>query len=822
MNHIRYALRSLAKSPGFTTVAILSLALGIGANTAIFSLVDAVMLRALPVAEPHELARVTAGAPGGADFTNPVWEEIRDRQDVFAGSFAYADQRFDLANGGESRPVAGSWVSGGFFSTLGVAAAAGRLLTLADDHRTCPAITVLSHGFWQSEFGGDPAAVGRTISLNGHAFEIVGVAAAGFFGFEVGRSTQLFAPLCARAVLEPPNGGLDDHSFWFLRIAGRLNDGVSADQAHARLEALAPAVFTATALPGWDDGRRAGYLRNSLGAEAAPNGYSDLRGQYERALKALMVVVGLVLLIACANVANLLLARSTARSREMAIRQAIGAGRGQLVRQLLTESLILAVAGAAAGIAFAAWASELLVAFLSGGNDTVSLDVSINLRVLLFTGSVAVGTALLFGLVPARRSTRVDPQAAMKANDRTIAEGHTRFSLSKALVVGQITISLVLVVAAGLLLGSFRKLATLDPGFDSEGVLVADLDLRSGGYAEGEMASVKRGILERLRATPGVREASTSEIVPVSGAGWNGRIEVEGFVPQGERDDFVFFNGVSDRFFETMATPLLAGREFTADDRAGSPPVAVINEAMATKFFGGRNPVGERISMATPGEPPVVLEHSVEVVGVVRDTKYGSLREDTEELIYLPATQSGPAGPGLKLVLRGDGAAEALMPIVTQVVAQTNPRISIRYSVLADDIANTLSRERLLATLSGFFGGLALLLAVVGLYGTMAYSVARRRSEIGIRMALGADRGRLIRMVLREAGRLIAAGLLLGSFLAVLSSRLVASFLYGLEPNDPITLALSVLTLATVAFAAGSLPAWRAAGVDPMTALREE
>jgi putative ABC transport system permease protein len=822
MNHLRYAIRALLKSPGFTLVVVLSLALGIGANTAIFSLIDAVMLRALPVAEPQELTRVTFGGEGSADFTNPIWEQIRDRQDVFSGTFAYIDERFDLASGGESRPVAGNWVSGGFFSTLGVRPAAGRLMSQGDDHAGCPAVAVLSHGFWQSEYGGDPGTVGRTIALNGHGFEIVGVAAAGFFGFDVGKSTQVFAPLCAKAILEPPTGGLDNHNMWFLRVVGRLRDGVPLEQARERLVALAPAVYSASAAPDWNEEQRNGHMQNSLGAVPAASGYSDLRTQYDRALIALMVVVGLVLLIACANVANLLLARATARRREMAIRRAIGARRGQLVRQLLTESLLLSVVGAIAGIAFAAWASELVVGFLSTDRNTISLDVSLNPRVLAFTALVAVATAVLFGLAPAWRSSRVEPQAAMKANDRTIAEGHSRFSLGKALVVGQITLSLVLLITAGLFLGSFRKLATLDPGFRSEGVLVANLDLRAAAFGEGAIEGAKEQLLERLRAAPGVRSASASEIVPISGSGWNGPIDVDGFEPQHERDNMIYFNAVTDDFFATMGTPLLAGREFAASDRAGSPPVAVINEATARKFFRDRNPLGERVALGSPGGPTPGEDSEVEIVGVVRDTKYRSLREETRELMFLPIRQSGFGGPAMTFELRSDGAAEALIPTVTRITAEISPRISLSYSVLSDVIASTLSRERLMATLSAFFGALALLLAVVGLYGTMAYSVARRRSEIGIRMALGADRAKLLRMVLAEAGRLIVAGLALGSVVALLSTRLVAAFLYGLTPNDPTTLALSVLTLAAVALAAGLLPAWRAARLDPMAALREE
>jgi predicted permease len=415
----------------------------------------------------------------------------------------------------------------------------------------------------------------------------------------------------------------------------------------------------------------------------------------------------------------------------------------------------------------------------------------------------------------------VDPQAAMKANDRTMAEGHSRFTLGKALVVAQMTLSLVLIVAAGLLLGSFRNLAKVDPGFRSEGILIARMDLRRAGYGDEEMPLVKAAILERLRSTPGIRAASSSQIVPISGAGWNGPIAVAGFEPQHERDNVVFFNAVSGDFFATMGTPLLAGREFTRSDRATTTPVAVINEAMARKFFGARNPIGQRIRLARPGEP-VADGEEVDVVGVVRDTKYRSLREETEELVYLPITQAGFGGPSMVVQVRGDGAADALIPLVTAASADLSPRITLRYSVLSEVIDASLGRDRVLATLSSVFGGLALLLAVIGLYGTMAYNVARRRAEIGIRVALGAAGERVLRMVLGDAGRLVAMGLVIGLLLALLGGRLLTSFLYGMSATDPATLALSALLLAVVALCAGAIPAWRAARVDPMAVLREE
>lgn len=823
---VRYALRSLRASPGFAGVAILSLGLAIGANTAIFSLIDAVMLRPLPVERPEELVRVTTPArsgelgEGGDNFTNPLWEALRDRQDVFSGAFATADERFDLAGGGESRPVAGAWVSGGYFQALGVRPAAGRLLAPADDHRGCPPVAVIGHGFWRGAHGGSPDAVGKTLSLNGHPFEIIGVAAAGFSGVNVGRAAEVYVPLCAMPVVQGGHDPLDARSTWFLYIFGRLRPEATTEEAGRRLAALAPAIFGATVPDDWPTEAKARYRRTSLTAVPAASGYSGVRSQYQDALVALMAAVGLVLLIGCANVANLLLARASSRRHEVAVRIAIGAGRGRLVRQLLTESLLLSLLGAAVGLLLAGAVTRLMVRSMAIHGEAVWLDLSVDGRVLAFTLLVATGTAVLFGVVPAWRSARVDPRGAMKANDRSIAEGHSRFGLGKALVVGQIALSLVLVVGAGLLLGTFRRLATLDPGFDPGGVLLASVDMGNAGIPEEALPHVKREVLERLRATPGVESASASIFTPLSGGGWNGLVEVEGYAPAGPRDAEVFFNGVSDGFFPTLGAALLAGRDFGEGDVAESPPVAIVNESFMRKFFHGANPVGRRVTIK--GRVPEEDE-TLHVVGVVRDTKYRSMREAWEPLVFRPLGQlGGPDRPALELMLRGRGEAGALARTVTRAVGEVNGSFSIRYRTLEAQLDASLGRERLLAMLSGVFGGLALLLAVVGLYGTMAYSVARRRNEIGIRIALGAARARVMRLVLGEAGRLVAAGLLLGGAAALATTRWVAPFLFGLAPTDPATWAIAALALAAVSAAACALPAWRAARMDPNAVLRAE
>ncbi|MBW3628078.1 MAG: ABC transporter permease [Gemmatimonadetes bacterium] len=828
MTDVRYALRSLRGSPGFAVVAILSLGLAIGANTAIFSLIDAVMLRSLPVTRPEELVRVTTPARSGSlgegsdIFTNPLWEALRDHQDVFSDAFATADQRFDLGAGGQSRPVSGAWVSGGYFSTLGVGPAAGRLLAPADDYRGCPPVAVVGHDFWRIAYAGRPEVVGRTVSLNGQPFEIVGVAAAGFSGVQVGRATEVYVPLCTMPIVQGGDDWLDERSTWFLYVFGRRRPGTTTEDAGRRLAALAPAIFGATIPEDLPTEAKEDYRRTTLTAVPAANGYSGV-SQYHDALVALMAAVGLVLLIGCANVANLLLARASSRRHEVAVRLAIGARPGRLVRQLLTESLLLSLLGAAVGLLLAGAATRLLmryVAIRGQGGEPVWLDLSINGRVLAFTLLVATATAILFGLVPAWRSARGDPRAAMKANERSIVEGHSRFGIGKALVVGQIALSLVLVVGAGLLLGTFRRLATLDPGFEPRGVLLVSVDMSNAGMPEEEIPRVKREVLERLRATPGVESASASVFTPLSGGGWNGDVHVDGFTPSGPRDAEVFFNGVTDGFFSTLGASLLAGREFDAGDVAESQPVAIVNEAFVRKFFHGTNPVGQRVTIKGLN---VDANESLQVVGVVRDTPYRSMRDKGEPLVFRPLSQlGGPGRPSLELELRGRGAGSSLIRTVTGAVGEVNGSFSISYRTLEAQLDASLARERLLATLSGLFGGLALLLAVVGLYGTMAYSVARRRNEIGIRIALGAARMRVMRLVLGEAGWLVGAGLLLGGAVALATTRWVAPFLFGLAPSDPTTWAISALALAAVSMTACAVPAWRAARLDANAVLRAE
>jgi putative ABC transport system permease protein len=815
---LRYALRALRSSPAFAAVAILSLALGIGANTAIFSLIDSVILKTLPVSHPEQLLQVTMAKDGGY-YTNPIWEQVRDRQDVFSTVFAYGGARFNLSSGGEARYATSKYVAGQFFETLGLHPVLGRLLTPADDKRGCPATAVLSYGFWQKEYAGRADVIGKSISLDNHPFEIVGVIEPGFTGVDVGASIDLYVPICTQSIIiSPENSWLDQRGTWWLRVIGRPKPGVSPTQAEARLRTLAPAIFEATVPSNMKPDRQAAYRNRSFGIKPAANGLSSVRNEYQQALIVLMVITGVVLLIACANVANLLLARSAARQREIAIRMALGSGRARLVRQLLTESLVLSLTGAALGIMFAQWGTRLLVKFLSSGGNVVFLDLTIDSRVLAFTAGIGVLTGLLFGLAPAWRGTRVNPQSAMKANARGVIEG-SKFGLGKALVVLQVALSLLLVVGAGLMLTTFFKLETLDPGFERDHILLTSVDLRNGHYPQERRGAVYKEMLEHLRSLPGVRSVSDSDMTPISGGVWNSYVRIDGYTAKSREDTIVNFNQVSDRFFETLGTALIAGRDFNAGDTPESTTVALVNQAMVKKFFAGANPLGKIFRLDEGNK----VGAPIEIIGIVKDAKYETLREEVPPTAYRAMSQSAKPRTSISFEVRvAAGSPTALVSAVKSAIAEVNRDVSLQFSSLAVQVDESLARERLLATLSGFFGGLALLLAMIGLYGVMSYNVARRRNEIGIRMALGAEQSRVLRMVLREVAILIGIGLAIGLGAALATTRFVESFLYGMKSNDPWTLFSAAAVLALVAALAGFLPARRASRLDPMTALREE
>ena len=805
---IRYSVRVLAKSPAFTAVVVLTLALGIGANTAIFSLVDAILLRYLPVVKPEELVEVSH-----TSFTNPLWEQVRDRQDVFSGVFAWSADRFNLTRGGAVQYANGLWASGDFFRTLGLRPAAGRLLTAGDDRRGCPALAVLSHASWRERYGGAGSAIGSAISLDGHPFQIVGVAPAGFYGMDVGTRFDVAIPICAASLFDGPRSRLDARSWWWLRAVGRPKPGTGMARLKTRLAALSPEIFGAAVPQNWDSESQKNFRKRVLDPVPASKGFSVLRSQYEQPLHVLMAVVGLVLLIACANIASLLLARAAARGREMAMRQALGASRLRLVRQLLVESVLLSLSGASLGLLFAHWGNAVLVRYLSTVGHAVFLDFSLDTRVLAFTAAVAILTGLLFGVAPAFRGTSESLTTAIKGI--AASPGGPRFRLW--IVASQVALSLVLLVTAGLLLRSFRKLATLDIGFDRHQVLLVNANLATAQVPKAHYRATYDEIETRVRALPGVVSTSRSMITPLEGSEWNTNIRSDVPNPPAGDDALAYFNSVSPTYFDTLRTPMLVGRNFNRADTDSSPQVAVINQTLARKFFAGLNPLGR--TFRVEGEARK-LEPPVEVVGIVKDAKYESVREDTYPTVFRPLTQV-PTG-GITLEIRTAVAAAAVVPAIQQLIARVNTEIPIEIHTLAAQVNDSLTRERLLAALSAFFGALALLLAMIGLYGTLSYLVTGRRVEFGIRMALGASSRSILGLVMRDVAALVAGGVAAGIAISLVTGRLLGAMLFGLQPRDPATMAMAAGLLAAVSLAASFLAARRATKVDPMSALRHE
>lgn len=826
---IRYGIRQLKQSPGFTAVAVLSLALGIGANTAIFQLVDAIRLRMLPVANPGELVYIDfergstrSGwfSTRSARLTSAIWDEIRKRQEAFSGVFAWSATRFNLVNGGESRYAEGLFVSGGFFSHLGVGAVIGRTLTEEEDTDACNAAgAVLSHAFWQREFGGDAGILNRTVSLDGTTFPVIGVTPPSFFGVEVGRRFDVAVPLCAdRLIAEDKKGRAVGPTAWWLSMMGRLKPGWTAQRATSHLHALSPAIMKATLPASYTPDTAKRFLENKIGATEAGTGISGLRRAYERPLWLLMAITGLVLLIACANLANLLLARASVREREIAVRLAIGASRSRLIRLLLVEGLLLAAAGAALGAVVAQTLSRGLVAFISTPNSPLFVGLGIDWTVLGFTAALAILTCLLFALTPAFRATHLSPAAAIRSGGRSVTSGRERFSLRRILVATQVALSLVLLVGALLFVRSLRNVLTTESGFRSEGILTLGVDYARSQYSKERRPAVNRDLQERLAAIPGVTSVAQVNFTPVSGSGWNNDVGPDGSAAAGS-GKLAFFNRVGPGYFRTMGTRIVAGREFDDNDRLGGAQVAIVNEMFAQKFFGGANPVGRTFRLeAEAGKPEPLFQ----IVGLVKNTKYYELREEFLPIGFFPVAQNENPGPGASFVIRVSGSPTDLMNNVKAAVAAVNPTIGLQFRSFSEQLQESLLRDRLMATLSGAFGLLAGLLATMGLYGVMAYMVARRRSEIGVRIALGADRAGVIRLVLREAVLLLGIGLTAGVLIAIWAGRAATTLLYGLQPWDPVTIASAVALLTAVAMAAGFIPARRAAALEPMTALREE
>lgn len=822
MQDFRYALRTLGKSPGFTITAICTLALGIGANTAIFQLLNAVRLRSLPIPNPQELASITiAGGNAGfgisngeRDLTYPLWELIRKNQQAFSGVFAWNSGEFRLGQRAQERNAKMILASGEMFSTLGVPPTRGRLFGPEDDRPGCPASqVVISYGLWQSEFGGRDSVIGSKLIIQDHPLEVMGVTPAGFFGLEVGKTFDIALPVCSITALFSDTQSLTRRDQFWLTIMGRLKPGWTLALASAHLNAISPGLFEATVPTGYKATTLDLYRKFRLAAYPAGNGVSWLRNTYDTSLWMLLGITGLVLLIACTNLANLMLARASTRERENAVRLALGASRVRLIRHLLSEGVLLAGAGAVLGISLAGGFSKAIVWFLSTEGNQPQLNLSIDWRVLGFTAGTAILTCLVFGLVPALRSSRVEPGEAMKAGGRSMTAGRERFSFQRMLVISQIAVSLVLLVVALLFVRSFRNLMTLDPGFRENGILLMFTNLRPLNLPRDRYQTFQRDLIEEIQTIPQVEAAAASTHIPLNGSSWGHGIRLEG------KQGYSKFTWVSPSYFETMQTSLLAGRGFTDRDTASSQHVAVVNETFVRKYLGGVNPIGR--TLRTDPEPKYP-ETEYEIVGVVKDAKYAALREEIPPITFAPALQYPNPGHWANVFIRSSAPLPGVITAVKKRISELHPEIGMDFRVFQTQIRDGLMRERLLAALSGFFGGLAALLAMIGLYGVISYLVVRRRNEIGIRMALGASRWSVVGIIMREAVIVLTIGIALGIAVSLVVTRSASSLLFGLQPHDPLTLIGASALLICVAVLASFLPAQRASRVDPMEALRYE
>ena len=824
---LRFGIRQLRLNPMFTLVSVLSLALGIGANTAIFELIDTVRLRALPVANPQELAYLdyaphsTRGgwwSTRSAVFSWANWESIRKHQQAFSDVIAWSAKQFNLAAEGKARYAEGQLVSGNFFRVLGAQAMVGRVFGDGDDRLGCGSPgAVIGYSFWQSEFAGDPKVTSRDVRLDGRLFPVIGVTAPDFFGVEIGHKFEIAVPLCSDPMFwEPGKGHIPSRTAWWLSMIGRLKPGWTVERADAQIKVISPAVMRESLPEEYRANQAKHFLENKLIVTPGGTGVSQLRRDFQQPLWILLATTGMVLLIACANLANLLLARASVREREIAVRQAIGASRGRLVAQLLTESMLLALLGAALGAGLAALLSRGLVAFLTTEQNRMFVGLGIDWRVLGFTAATAVLTCVLFGLVPALRATGVAPAAVIRAFGRGLTTGREKFNLRRILVVAQIAMSMVLLAGALLFVRSLQNLLAIDPGFRPEGLVQVSVDYRAAHFPKERMNQVRRDTLASLIRRTGPIAAAEVDMAPVGGGGWDQNAWEPGY--GGPKLD-VQFNHVGPGYFHTMGTTFVAGRDFNERDDLNSPQVAIVNEEFARKIFQGKNPVGRMFRREEFGNTP---DAEFLVVGVVRNTKYYELREDFKPIGYFPEAQVREPGTGGNFVLRTNAPLGEFYRHDEAAVTAIHPQLSVEFTVLMTRIQQTLMRDRLMALLAGAFGLLAGTLAVLGLYGVIAYTVARRRNEIGVRVALGASQKRVIGLVMREAVLLLATGLAAGLALAAWSGEAAASLVYGMKPRDPATLAGAAGLLSLVALMASFIPARRAARVQPMDALREE
>jgi predicted permease len=832
---LRHAVRILAANPGFTLVAVLSLALGIGANTAIFSLVNSVLMSALPVRNPQELVMLTDPQSSGVSMgmesgerslvTYAEFRGLQEQNRTLASLMASQSglQRIEArVAGGQPEPINIRMVSASYFSTLGVTAALGHTF----DARQEPApgsapFAVISYDYWQRRFGGHAGVLGRTIALSGGVLSVIGVMPAPFFGETVGDRPDAWVPLAMQATVLSGRDWLHDQpgnveKVMWLHLFARLRPDVSRERAQAHVNLLFKQGLAAYYGSMADAETRKQFLDQRLRMKDAATGASSLRGDFAEPLIVLLAAAGLVLLIACSNLGNLMLARTTARNREMAVRLALGASRGRLIRQLLTESFCLAAIGGVVGLGAAVLLREALLRLVSP--DTIALPAAFDLRLLGFVFALTLAAGLILGLLPAMRITKTQPVTGLREQGRGIAGSAAWLRVGKAVVVGQLALSLPLLVGAGLLVRTLVNLQHIELGYPKDDVVTVRVDGQSAGYDPLRQAVAFDALLARIRTVPGVRAATYSNNGLFQGSDNGDQIVVEGYTPKGRDDTGSRYDQIGPGYFSTLGVPVLLGREITEEDRAGGRTVCVINETFATRFFERRNPIGVHVTQQYADQ-----RHSYEVVGVVRDSRQNRLRAAIEHRFYVPATQPAAGISAVTFIIRPRGDASTVVADVRRVIQQAEPKMSIgRAGTVMDAIDERIVQDRLLARLSIAFGVVAVLLASMGLYGVLSYGVARRTNEIGIRRALGARHGTLIAMILRETGWLLLAGLIAGGALSVAAIRLITSRLYGLSPGDPATIVAATAGLALVAVIATFIPAYRASRVDPLVALRYE
>jgi len=829
MQDFRYSIRTLRKSPVFLAVAVLSLAFGIGANTAIFTLINQLILQPLPVNHPEELVMLAGrgkhyGGNNGPDkLSYPMYREIRDKNQVFSGMFCTYPETVSATFEGHTELIGADFVSGNYFPVLGIGAAVGRVFTASDDlYQGGHPLAVLSYGYWRSRFDGDPAIVGKQIVVNGRALTIIGVSREGFDGVEPGRAPQIRIPVTMRDDLPRSNfGNLNNDRFRWAEVFGRLKPGMSIQKAQAGLQPLfhqiidrevtEPPFAHASSLVKQE------FLHMWMEVMPGSKGRSNLRRVYAKPLLALMGMVGLVLLIACSNLANLLIARASARQKEIAVRLAMGASRWRLVRQLLVESILLAMTGGALGVGLAIAIDRALIRFLPSGHTPLSFSSTPNWTVLGFTFAISLLAGALFGLVPALQSTRPGLAGTLKDQAGAVIRGGSA-GLRKGLVVAQVSLSLLLLIGAGLFIQSLRNLKTLNPGFEIKNLVKFDVDPTLNRYDTAWTRDYYHRLHEALSTLPGAASAAFAVVPVLEDNEWDNWITIEGYSvkPDERPDPHVQF--CSPGFFKTLKIPILLGRDFTDRDIAGAPKVAIVNQKFVKRYFGGADPLGRHIGMGI--DPGTKL--NITIVGVVGDTKYETLRDEIPEEMYTPLDQRGFAD-GVAVYVRAHGDPERFFNTLRAAVRGVDPSVPMyNMRTLDDQMELSLLTERLLATLSSIFGCLATLLAALGLYGVMAFMVARRTREIGIRMALGAGQGSVVWMVMRETLTLAAIGVAIGLAGASVITKLIQAQLFGVQPTDLLTMAAAAIGIAAVTALAGFVPARRATGIDPMTALRWE